>query len=89
MVLCSYVLSKPLLQNTKLIAATLLWTMVLKLMVACPASSILSGRIDSPKLLLRGGWLPHSKCYRRVPTREGENEERDQIDHTTRTNRSR
>jgi hypothetical protein len=63
--------------------------MVLKLMVACPASSILSGRIDSPKLLLRGGWLPHSKCYRRVPTREGENEERDQIDHTTRTNRSR
>ena len=25
----------------------------------CPASTILSPRIDSPKLLLRGGWLPH------------------------------
>ena len=26
---------------------------------ACPASTILSPRIDSSKLLLRGGWLPH------------------------------
>jgi hypothetical protein len=43
----------------------------------CPASSILSGRIDSPKLLLRGGWLPHSKCYRRNPRRKGENEDTD------------
>ena len=25
----------------------------------CPASTILSPRIDSSKLLLRGGWLPH------------------------------
>jgi hypothetical protein len=41
----------------------------------CPASTIISPRIVSPKLLLRGGWLPHSKCYRREPTPEGENEE--------------
>lgn len=27
--------------------------------------------------------MPHSKCYRRVPTREGENEERDKIDRLT------
>jgi hypothetical protein len=45
-------------------------------------------RIDSPKLLLRGEWLPHSKCYRREPTPRGENEETDQIDHTTRANSS-
>jgi hypothetical protein len=26
-------------------------------------------RIASPNLLLHGGWLPHSKCYRRGPYR--------------------
>ena len=49
---------------------------------------VVARRTDSPKLLLRGGQLPHSKCYRREPTPEGENEETDQIDHATRTNSS-
>jgi hypothetical protein len=31
--------------------------------IACPASSILSHRIDSPYLLLSSGWLPHRECY--------------------------
>src|ERR1039457_7496284 len=60
-----------------------------KLKICCPASTILSPRIDSPSLLLSNGSLPHRKCYLTWSTTSegGRDEEPDKVDHAARTGR--
>src|SRR5665213_1738511 len=54
--------------------------------LSCLASSTLSGRIDSPFLLLRDGSLPHRRCYPRIGTTSGGRDgETDQVDYATGT----